>query len=84
MSRVIDAVIQLTDKFTAPMGHTIKAMAEATAEGNRMRKSIANAGKEIQNTGQGVTAAVTMPVIGAEWHLERLLTLKMVLPRCLR
>ena len=27
MSRVIDAVIQLTDKFTAPMGHTIKAMA---------------------------------------------------------
>lgn len=65
MSRVIDAVIQLTDKFTAPMGHTIKAMAEATAEGNRMRKSIANAGKEIQNVGQGVTAAVTMPVIGA-------------------
>ena len=29
MSRVIDAIIQLTDKFTSPMGHTIKAMASA-------------------------------------------------------
>lgn len=65
MSRVIDAIIQLTDKFTSPMSHTIKAMAEATSEGNRMRKSIANAGKTIQSVGQGVSAAVTMPIIGA-------------------
>ena len=65
MSRVIDAIIQLTDKFTSPMSHTIKAMTEATAEGNRMRKSIANAGKTIQSVGQGVSAAVTMPIIGA-------------------
>lgn len=65
MSRVIDAIIQLTDKFTSPMGHTIKAMTEATSEGNRMRKSIANAGKTIQSVGQGISAAVTMPIIGA-------------------
>lgn len=65
MSRVIDAIIQLTDKFTSPMGHTIKAMAEATSEGNRMRKSIANAGKTIQSVGQGISAAVTIPIIGA-------------------
>lgn len=65
MSRVIDAIIQLTDKFTSPMGHTIKAMAEATSEGNRMRKSIANAGKTIQSVGQGISTAVTMPIIGA-------------------
>lgn len=65
MSRVIDAILQLTDKFTAPMGHTIKAMASATAEGNRMRKSIDKAGKQIESVGKSLTASVTMPVLGA-------------------
>lgn len=64
MSRVIDAIIQLTDKFTAPMGNTMKAMTEATAEGNRMRKSIEKAGKKIESVGKSLTASVTMPVIG--------------------
>jgi len=64
VSRVIDAIIQLTDKFTAPMGNTMKAMTEATAEGNRMRKSIEKAGKKIESVGKSLTASVTMPVIG--------------------
>lgn len=64
MSRVIDAIIQLTDKFTVPMGHTIKAMASATSEGKRMRKSIESAGKTITDVGSKLTASVTMPIIG--------------------
>lgn len=65
MSRVIDAIIQLTDKFTSPMGHTIKAMASASAEGRRMRKSIESAGKSITDVGSKITAAVTTPILGA-------------------
>lgn len=64
MSRVIDAIIQLTDKFTVPMGNTMKAMTEATAEGNRMRKSVEKAGKKIESVGKILTASMTMPVIG--------------------
>lgn len=65
MSRVIDAIIQLTDKFTSPMSHTIKAMASATSEGNRMRKSIESAGKTITDVGSKMTAAVSVPILGA-------------------
>lgn len=64
MSRVIDAIIQLTDKFTSPMGHTIKAMASASSEGRRMRKSIESAGKAITDVGSKLTASVTTPIIG--------------------
>lgn len=64
MSRVIDAVMQLTDKFTSPMNHTIKAMASASSEGKRMRKSIESAGKSINAVGTKITASVTAPILG--------------------
>ncbi len=64
MSRVIDAVIRLTDKFTSPMSKTIKAMTEASSQGKRMRKEIDAAGKSISAVGASLTKAVTMPVIG--------------------
>ena len=65
MSRVIDAIIQLTDKFTSPMSNTIKAMASASSEGKRMRKNIESAGKAIADVGSKMTASVTMPILGA-------------------
>lgn len=64
MSRVIDAIIQLTDKFTSPMAKTIKSMTEASAQGKRMRKEIDAAGKSISAVGASLRKAVTMPVIG--------------------
>ena len=64
MSRVIDAIIQLTDKFTAPMGNTIKAMAAATAEGKRMRKSIESAGGSITKVGSSLEKSVSLPIVG--------------------
>lgn len=65
MSRVIDAVLQLTDKFTSPMQKSIRAMVNAGAEGRRMRKSIAEAGKAITSVGDTLTKSLTLPVIGA-------------------
>ncbi len=64
MSRVIDAIITLTDKFTSPMSKTIKAMTEASSQGKRMRREIDAAGKSISAVGASLTKAVTMPVIG--------------------
>lgn len=64
MSRVIDAIIRLTDNFTQPMSKTIKTMTEASREGRRMRKSIEEAGKGISNVGSSLTKAITLPVAG--------------------
>lgn len=64
MSRVIDAVMQLTDKFTSPMNKAIKSMASASSQGRRMRKSIESAGKSINAVGTKITASVTAPILG--------------------
>ncbi len=64
MSRVIDAIIKLTDKFSQPMSKTIQTMTEAGRAGNQMRKTIEKAGNSIASVGKGITAAVTMPVVG--------------------
>lgn len=64
MSRVIDAIIRLTDNFSSPMANTIKKMSEASREGERMRKSIDKAGQSISKVGSSLTAAITLPVAG--------------------
>lgn len=64
MSRVIDAIIRLTDNFTLPMSKTIKTMTEASKEGRRMRKSIEEAGNGISKVGASLTKAITLPVAG--------------------
>lgn len=64
MSRVIDAIIRLTDNFTLPMSKTIKIMTEASKEGRRMRKSIEEAGNGISKVGASLTKAITLPVAG--------------------
>lgn len=64
MSRVIDAIIRLTDNFSSPMANTIKKMSEASREGDRMRKSIDKAGQSISKVGSSLTATITLPVAG--------------------
>lgn len=64
MSRVIDATLRLTDQFTTPLSHSIKAMTEASREGERMRKSIDKAGQTISQVGGSLTKSVSLPVAG--------------------
>ena len=59
MSRVIDAIIQLTDKFTAPMGNTMKAMTEATAEGAATENSLGLVGTAVKAAKAGFTDTAT-------------------------
>jgi len=65
MSRVIDAIIRLTDNFTSPMNKTITAMTNGSKAAVKMGKDIEKAGKKISDVGGKLTATITMPVIGA-------------------
>ncbi len=65
MSRVIDAVLRLRDEFTQPLGKSIDMLTQASKAGDRTRKSIAKFGKGISEVGASMTAAITVPVVGA-------------------
>lgn len=65
MSRVIDAVLRLRDEFTKPLSNSIDLMTSASKAGERTRKSIEKFGSGIASTGKALTAAVTVPIVGA-------------------
>lgn len=65
MSRVIDAVLRLRDEFTKPLGKSIDMLTSASKAGEKTRKSIEKFGKGIADTGAKMTAAVTVPIVGA-------------------
>lgn len=63
-SRVIDAVLRLTDNFTGPAQKSIKAMASMSKAGVKVGKDIQKAGDNIAKVGAGLTATVTVPLAG--------------------
>lgn len=65
MSRVIDAVLRLRDEFTKPLGKSIDLMTSASKAGDKTRKSIEKFGNGVASAGAKMTAAVTVPIVGA-------------------
>lgn len=63
-NRVIDAVLRLTDQFTGPAGNALKAMTSMSKAGVKVGRDIEKAGQQISNVGAGMTAAITMPLVG--------------------
>lgn len=64
MSRVIEAVLQLTDKFSQPLQNSINMMTSVEKQGDRVRRNIEKVGAGIEATGQKLTTAVTLPLVG--------------------
>ena len=64
-NRVIDAVLRLTDNFTAPAMKSIQAMTSMSKAGVKVGKDIEKAGQSISKVGAGLTTAVTVPLAGA-------------------
>jgi len=63
-TRVIDAILRMKDDgFTKTFKDSINLMTKYGREGNKVRKSIANAGKSMVSMGQAMTAAVTVPMV---------------------
>lgn len=63
-TRVIDAILRMKDDgFTKTFKDSINLMTKYGREGNKVRKSIANAGKSMVAIGQAMTAAVTVPMV---------------------
>lgn len=63
-SRVIDAVLRLTDNFTNPAQKAITSMTSMSKAGIKCGKDIQKAGDQIAKVGAGLTAAVTVPLAG--------------------
>ena len=65
MSRVYDAILKLTDKFSAPLQKAAKNVDNFEKTYRDTAKAIDKTGKSMINTGQKLTKAVTLPIIGA-------------------
>ena len=64
-NRTIDAVLRLTNHFTAPANAAIKSMVTMSRTGIMVGKDIQKVGESITKTGKGLTASLTMPIAGA-------------------
>lgn len=65
MSRVYDAILKLTDKFSAPLQKAAKNVDNFEKTYRDTAKAIDKTGKSMINTGQKLTKAVTLPIVGA-------------------
>ena len=64
-TRVIDAILRMKDDgFTKTFKDSINLMTKYGREGNKVRKSIENAGKTMVGMGKAMTAAITVPLVG--------------------
>lgn len=63
-SRVIDAVLRLTDNFSNNAGKALKTMTSMSKAGVRVGQDIERAGKKITDVGAGLTSAITVPLAG--------------------
>lgn len=63
-SRVIDAVLRLTDNFTNPAQKAITSMTSMSKAGIKCGKDIQKAGDTIGKAGKAMTAAITVPMVG--------------------
>lgn len=65
MSRIIDATLRFVDNFTKPMNKSLGVMQRHSKEFMRAGKEISNVGKSMERTGKGLTASLSLPIIGA-------------------
>ncbi|MGB9813534.1 MAG: phage tail tape measure protein [Thermovenabulum sp.] len=65
MAKVIDAIIQLRDNFSAQMEKVTDSMVRAQKQINRLSKEYAKVGKDLQKAGDSLTKSITLPVVGA-------------------
>lgn len=64
MSRVIDAILRMTDQFSKPASAALKSMTSMSAAAVRVGKDVQKTGKKISDFGSGLTAAVSIPIAG--------------------
>ena len=62
--RVIDVTMQLNDKVTGPLQGLTGSLANSNKQWQRAGREITNTGRDIYKVGQGLTTAITLPVVG--------------------
>lgn len=65
MAKVIDAIIQLRDNFTAKMEQVNNSITKFQKQAQRLGREIVKQGETIQNFGETMSKAITLPVVGA-------------------
>ena len=65
MSRVYDAILKLTDKFSAPLQKAAENVDRFEKTYNQTSKAIDKTGRSMIKTGETLNKAVTMPIIAA-------------------
>lgn len=63
-SRVIDAVLRLTDNFTGPLQKSIDQMTNCSKSAVKIGREVEKFGSKISKIGTVATAAVTTPLVG--------------------
>ena len=64
-SRTVDVTLRLVDKFTGGIQKSLKSITAMDKNTARIAGDIQKAGDSIANTGTAITAAVTVPLVGA-------------------
>lgn len=64
-SRTVDVTLRLVDKFTGGIQKSLKSITAMDKNTARIAGDIQKAGDSIANTGTAITAAVTVPIVGA-------------------
>ena len=64
MSRVIDAILRLTDNFTTPMSKAVESMTSGSKAAVKIAKDVEKAGKKISGFGNTLTTSLTLPIAG--------------------
>lgn len=75
MAKIIDAIIQLRDNFSAQMEKVENSIVKVQRQAQRLAKDIQKQAKTIQGFGETMTKYVTLPVIGGltmatKWSLD--------------
>lgn len=65
MAKVIDAIISLRDNFTAKMEQINNSVTKFQKQAQRLGREITRQGEAIQNFGEKMSAAITLPIVGA-------------------
>lgn len=63
MSKIIDVILQLTDKMTEPMSKATSKLQDNAKQYQRLGRSIQRTGRSISRTGATLTKTITAPVV---------------------
>ena len=72
MAKVIDAVLQLRDEFSATLNNATKGLENTAKQMQRTGKAVQNTGRQISNVGNTLMKGVTLPIVGAGAALTKL------------